>query len=104
MKNKTKENAHSIKNYLFMLGFVLKNAPSLLFALLFFDVLSNLPWLLSNVVLLKYIIDVVEQGVALYRIAVACVAFAVVVVIGNLCSTKFTDRRWPKSSTTSSTL
>lgn len=89
MKNNTKEKAHSIKNYLFMLGFVVKNAPLLLFALLFFDVLSNLPWLLSNVVLLKYIIDVVEQGVDLYRIAVACISFAVVVVIGNLGNTLF---------------
>ena len=89
MKNNTKEKAHSIRNYLFMLGFVVRNAPLLLFALLFFDVLSNLPWLLSNVVLLKYIIDVVEQGVDLYRIAVACVAFAVVVVIGNLGNTIF---------------
>lgn len=89
MKNNTKEKAHSIRNYLFMLGFVVRNAPLLLFALLFFDVLSNLPWLLSNVVLLKYIIDVVEQGVELYRIAVACIAFAVVVVIGNLGNTLF---------------
>lgn len=89
MKNNTKEKAHSIRNYLFMLGFVVRNAPLLLFALLFFDVLSNLPWLLSNVVLLKYIIDVVEQGVELYRIAVACITFAVVVVIGNLGNTLF---------------
>ena len=48
MKTKTKEKAHSIKNYLFMLGFVIKNAPLLLISLLFFDLLSNLPWLLSG--------------------------------------------------------
>lgn len=96
MKTKTKEKAHSIKNYLFMLGFVIKNAPLLLISLLFFDLLSNLPWLLSNVILLKYIIDVVESGVALYRIVVACAAFAVVVIIGNLGNTIFYEIYRPK--------
>lgn len=89
MKNKTNEKAHSFKNYLFMLKFVMKNSPGLLFSLMFFDVLSNLPWLLSNVVLLKYIIDVATSGVALYRIAIACAIFAVIVVIGNLGNTLF---------------
>ncbi|MBP3938573.1 MAG: ABC transporter ATP-binding protein [Clostridia bacterium] len=89
MKNNSKEKAHSFKNYLFMLKFVMKNSPGLLFSLMFFDVLSNLPWLLSNVVLLKYIIDVVTSGVDLYRIAVACVIFAIIVIIGNLGNTLF---------------
>ncbi len=89
MKNKSNEKVHSFKNYLFMLKFVMKNSPGLLFSLMFFDVLSNLPWLLSNVVLLKYIIDVVTSGVALYRIGIACAIFAVVVVIGNLGNTLF---------------
>lgn len=96
MKNKTNEKANSFKNYLFMLKFVLKNSPGLLFSLMLFDVLSNLPWILSNVVLLKYIIDVVTSGVALYRIAVACIAFAVVVVLGNLGSTLFYEVYRPK--------
>lgn len=89
MKNKSNEKVHSFKNYLFMLKFVMKNSPGLLFSLMFFDVLSNLPWLLSNVVLLKYIIDVVTSGVALYRIGIACAIFAVIVVIGNLGNTLF---------------
>lgn len=89
MKNNSKEKAHSFKNYLFMLKFVMKNSPGLLFSLMFFDVLSNLPWLLSNVVLLKYIIDVVTSGVDLYRIAVACIIFAIIVIIGNLGNTLF---------------
>ena len=96
MKNKTNEKVNSFKNYLFMLKFVLKNSPGLLFSLMLFDVLSNLPWILSNVVLLKYIIDVVTSGVALYRIAVACVAFAAVVVLGNLGSTLFYEVYRPK--------
>lgn len=96
MKNKTNERVNSFKNYLFMLKFVLKNSPGLLFSLMLFDVLSNLPWILSNVVLLKYIIDVVTSGVALYRIAVACVAFAAVVVLGNLGSTLFYEVYRPK--------
>lgn len=99
MKNKkNQEKAHSFKNYMFMLKFVMKNSPWLLFSLLFFDVLSNLPWLLSNVVLLKYIIDVVTEGVALYRIAVACLIFAVTVVIGNLGNTLFYEVYRPKQS------
>ena len=98
MKNNSKEKVHSIKNYLFMLGFVIKNSPALLFSLLFFDVLSNLPWLLSNVVLLKYIIDVVTQGTELYRIAVACIIFAVVVVIGNMGGTMFYEIYRPKQA------
>ncbi len=96
MKNKTNEKTNSFKNYLFILKFVLKNSPGLLFSLMLFDVLSNLPWILSNVVLLKYIIDVVTSGVALYRIAVACIAFAVVVVLGNLGSTLFYEVYRPK--------
>ena len=96
MKNKSDEKVHSFKNYLYMLKFVMKNSPGLLFFLMFFDVLSNLPWLLSNVVLLKYIIDVVTSGEALYRIIVACVIFAVVVVLGNLGSTLFYEVYRPK--------
>lgn len=98
MKNKKAEKAHSFRNYLFMLKFVMKNSPGLLFSLMFFDVLSNLPWLLSNVVLLKYIIDVVTEGVALYRIAVACGIFAVVVVLGNLGNTLFYEVYRPQQA------
>lgn len=96
LNSKAKENAHSIRNYLFMLRFVMKHAPLLLIALLFFDVLSNLPWLLSNVVLLKYIIDVVTQGTDLYRIAIACLLFAAVVIIGNLGNTVFYEIYRPR--------
>lgn len=100
MKNKAtttaKENAHSFRNYLFMLKFVMKNSPMLMISLLVFDVLSTLPWILSNVVLLKYIIDVVTQGTGLYRIAVACIIFAAVVVIGNLGNTIFYEIYRPK--------
>ena len=100
MKNKAKatakENAHSFRNYLFMLKFVMKNSPMLMISLLVFDVLSTLPWILSNVVLLKYIIDVVTQGTGLYRIAVACIIFAAVVVIGNLGNTVFYEIYRPK--------
>ena len=42
MKTKTKEKAHGIRNYLFMLGFVIKNAPMLLFSLLFSYFLPHL--------------------------------------------------------------
>ncbi|MBQ4627397.1 MAG: ABC transporter ATP-binding protein, partial [Clostridia bacterium] len=92
MSNKAKkpgEKSHTIKNNLFMLGFIARNAPGLLFFYIFFDVLTNVPWILSNVVLLKYIIDVVTSGVDLYRAGVACAVFAGIVVIGNIGSTVF---------------
>ena len=61
-KNKAKESSNALKNYIYMLKFIGKHTPYMLFGYLFYDVLSNLPWTLSNVVLMKYIIDVVTQG------------------------------------------
>lgn len=97
-KNKTKEKSHSIKNYLFMLGFVMKNSPFLMPSLVISDVMATLPWILSNVVLLKYIIDVVTQGTDLYRIAVACIIFASVVIVGNFFNTIFYEILLPLQS------
>ncbi len=101
MSNKPKTakkdaKTHTFKNNLFMLGFILKNEPGLLFFYIFFDVMSTLPWILSNVVLLKYIIDVVTSGVALYRIAVACLIFAAFIVVGNIGNTVFYEIFMPK--------
>lgn len=79
-----------------MLGFIARNAPALLFCMVFFDVLTNIPWILSNVVLLKYIIDVVTSGVALYRAFVACAVFAVIIVFGTIGSTVFFEIFLPK--------
>ena len=93
---KAKENSGTIRNNLFMLGFIAKNAPALLFGYVFFDVLTNIPWILSNVVLLKYIIDVVTSGVALYRAGVACAVFAGLIVIGTIGSTVFYEIFLPK--------
>ena len=88
MKNKKQtEKAHSIKNFFFMLRFVMKHSPFLIFLYVFADVLTNLPWLLSNVVLLKYIIDVVTEGRDYHRIAIAFVIFAFLIVFGNLYNT-----------------
>ncbi|MBQ3006320.1 MAG: ABC transporter ATP-binding protein [Clostridia bacterium] len=90
------EKSHTIKNNLFMLGFIAKNAPGLLFFYIFFDVLSNVPWILSNVVLLKYIIDVVTSGVDLYRAGVACAVFSGIVIIGAIGNTVFYEIFLPK--------
>lgn len=95
-KQKKPEYSGTIRNNLFMLGFVAKNAPGMLFFYIFFDVLTNVPWILSNVVLLKYIIDVVTSGVDYYRIAVACAVFAALVIIGTLGSTIFYEVYRPK--------
>ncbi len=95
-KQKNAKNTSTLGNNLFMLRFVAKNAPSLLFFYIFFDVLTNVPWILSNVVLLKYIIDVVTSGVDLYRIGVACAIFAALVIIGTMGSTVFYEIFMPK--------
>ena len=95
-KQKKPEYSGTIRNNLFMLGFVAKNAPGMLFFYIFFDVLTNVPWILSNVVLLKYIIDVVTSGVDYYRIAVACALFAALVIIGTIGSTIFYEVYRPK--------
>ncbi len=95
--SKKKENYSStLGNNLYMLGFVAKNAPGMLFFYIFFDVLTNVPWILSDVVLLKYIIDVVTSGVDFYRIAVACGIFALLVIIGTIGSTVFYEIFRPK--------
>ena len=95
-KQKEVKEAGTLRNNLFMLGFVAKNAPGMLFFYIFFDILTNVPWILSNVVLLKYIIDVVTSGVDYYRIAVACAAFAALVIVGTIGSTVFYEVFRPK--------
>ncbi len=94
MKNKKKIS--SFKNYVYMLKFLCKHTPFMVFGYLFFDVMANLPWTLSNVVLLKYIIDVATEGKDLYRVAVALALFVAFVVITNLCTTLFYEISMPK--------
>lgn len=96
VNKKKRESSHTFRNNLYMLGFVAKNAPGLLFFYIFFDVLTNVPWILSNVVLLKYIIDVVTSGEQLYRAGVACAIFAAIVIIGTVGSTVFYEIFLPK--------
>ena len=94
MKNKEKVN--SFKNYVYMLKFITKHTPALVVGYLFIDVLANLPWTLSNVVLLKYILDVVSEGEGFYRIGAALIFFVVFVVITNLLTTVFYEISMPK--------
>ncbi len=95
-KNKVKENSNALKNYIYMLKFIGKHTPFMLFGYIFFDVLANLPWTLSNVVLLKYIIDVVTEGVKYERILYVLIFFVAFVVITNLCTTLFYEVSLPK--------
>ena len=93
---KNKEKSKSLKNYIYMLKFISKHTPFMVFGFLFFDVLSNLPWTLSNVVLLRYIIDVATEGKDYYRVAVALALFVAFVIITNLCTTLFYEVSLPK--------
>lgn len=95
-KKREKDEHGTLANNLFMLKFVAKNAPGLLFFYNFFDVITNVPWILSNVVLLKYIIDVVTSGTDYYRIVVACGVFAALVVVGTMGSTVYYEVFHPK--------
>lgn len=94
MKNKEKTN--SLKNYIYMLRFISKHTPFMVFGYLFFDVLANLPWTLCNVVLLKYVIDVATEGKELYRVVVALALFVAFVIATNLGSTLFYEISMPK--------
>lgn len=96
MKNKKSEKTNTIKNNIYMLKFIFKHTPFMVCGYLFFDVLANLPWTLSNVVLLKYIIDVATEGKDYYRVAVALVLFVVFVVVTNLFTTLFYEISMPK--------
>ncbi len=95
MKNKKQESSHSIRNYWYMIKFVSKHCPWILPTLIISDLLSTIPWILSNVVLLKYIIDVVTEGKELYRIVIACAIFASTVIIGNFLNTLFYEIALP---------
>ncbi len=88
-KTKIKESFVNLRNYLFMLKFVMKSAPMLMICTVFFDAMTELPWVLSNVVLLKYIIDVVSSGTELHRVFISCGAFAALVIVGNFMNTVF---------------
>ncbi len=95
-RNKSRDSYGTFRNNLYMLGFIAKNAPGLIFLYIFFNVLSDVPWILSNVVLLKYIIDVVTSGVDFYRVGIACGVFAAIVVIGTIGNTVFYEICLPK--------
>ena len=59
MKNNNKKSAFTLKNHIYMMKFLCKHTPFMVFGYTFFDVMANLPWALSNVVLLKYIIEAI---------------------------------------------
>lgn len=94
--NKNKETAGTVRNNIYMLKFIFKHTPFMVVGYLFIDVLANIPWTLSNVVLLKYIIDVAAEGRDYYRVLVALGLFAVFVVITNLFTTLFYEISMPK--------
>ena len=93
---KNNEKIKTFKNYIFMLRFIFRHTPFMGFGYLFFDVLANLPWTLSNVVLLKYIIDVATEGKDLYRVAIALALFVAFVLVTNLTNTVFYEITMPK--------
>ncbi len=95
-KNKEKERSNALKNYIYMLKFIGKHTPYMLFGYIFYDVLANLPWTLSNVVLLKYIIDVATEGTGYERILYVLIAFVIFVIITNLLMTVFYEVSLPK--------
>ena len=96
MNNNNKKPAFTLKNHIYMMKFLCKHTPFMVFGYTFFDVMANLPWALSNVVLLKYIIDVAAEGRDYYRVAIALACFVVFVVVTNLLTTLFYEISLPK--------
>ncbi len=94
-KEKITKRAENVRNYLFIMGFIIRNSPLLVIMTIIFDMMTELPWMLSNVVLLKYIIDVVEAGTDVYRVFIACGVFAGLVILGNLGNTFFYEVLMP---------
>ena len=94
-KEKLAKRAENVRNYLFMLRFIFKNSPLLVIMTILFDAMTELPWVLSNVVLLKYIIDVVSTGTDVYRVFIACGIFAGLVILGNFGNTFFYEVLMP---------
>ena len=94
-KEKITKRAENVRNYLFIMGFIFRNSPLLVIMTILFDMMTELPWMLSNVVLLKYIIDVVEAGTDVYRVFIACGVFAGLVILGNLGNTFFYEVLMP---------
>ena len=94
-KEKLTKRAENVRNYLYIMGFIFRNSPLLVIMTIIFDMMTELPWMLSNVVLLKYIIDVVESGTDVYRVFIACGIFAGLVILGNLGNTFFYEVLMP---------
>lgn len=93
---KSKEKVNSFKNFVYMMKFMWKHTPFMVFGYLFFNSLATLPWTLSNVVLLKYIIDVATEGTGYYRVAIVLAIFVVFVLVTNLLCTLFYEISMPK--------
>ncbi len=97
MKSKKKEKqSGALGNYFYMMKFISRHTPFMAFGYIFFEVLASLPWTLSNVVLLKYIIDVVTEGTGYERILYALGFFVVFVIITNFATTTFYEVSLPK--------
>ncbi len=87
--NKPREKMGTAANYFFILKFILKNSPLLIFLKLLLDTATKLPWMLVNVVLLKFVLDTVQTGGEIKNIFIALAAFAVFVIIVNAMNTLF---------------
>ncbi len=99
-KNKDKNSENKIKfddfkNWFFMLKFIFGVNPSFLILTFAANTLIELSWSLPQVVLLKYVIDVVSEGERLYRIVAALGCFAVFVLFVNAFDVTFWDVGYP---------
>ena len=75
-KKETKSKFDDAKNWLFMLKFIFSVNPSFLILSFAANTLIELSWSLPQVVLLKYVIDIVSEGARLYRVAAALACYA----------------------------
>lgn len=94
-KKETKSKFDDAKNWLFMLKFIFSVNPSFLILSFAANTLIELSWSLPQVVLLKYVIDIVSEGARLYRVAAALACYAGFVLLANTFNVSFWEIGYP---------
>lgn len=95
LKKKKRETEHSMfANIMYFLGLMFKLSPRLVIGDILSGILRMLPPKLISVVGIKYIIDVVSEGVRLERIFYAVLGIALIIILGNAGTLIYREFYW----------
>lgn len=95
LKKKKRETEHSMfANIMYFLGLMFKLSPGLVIGDILSGILRMLPPKLISVVGIKYIIDVVSEGVRLERIFYAVLGIALLIILGNAGTLIYREFYW----------